>query len=73
MINIDLIVEVVVDDSIFFDTKVTSKIQQALFIKPQVYSNSKSIIDPKDNFNLKDNLKAIPFDAMAFVFGLSIL
>jgi len=72
-INIDLFVEVVVDDSIFFDTKITSKIQESLFVKPKVYSSAKALIEPKDNFNLIENIKAIPFDAMAFVFWLSIL
>jgi len=68
MINIDLFVEVIVDDAVFFDTKVTKKIQEALFIKPKVAKISKNILNPKDNFNLIDNLKAIPFDAMIFVF-----
>ena len=72
-ININLFLELVVDDSIFFDTKVTSKIQDSLFVKPKVSSLWKSIIDPKDNFNIIDNIKAIPFDAMALVFGLSIV
>jgi hypothetical protein len=72
-ININLFVELVVDDAIFFDTKITSKIQESLFIKPKVLSPWKSIIDPKDNFNLIDNLKAVPFDAMILVFWLSIV
>jgi len=72
-ININLFVELIVDDAIFFDTKITSKIQQAAFVKPRVFSPWKSIIDPKDNFNLMENLKAIPFDAMIFVFWLSII
>lgn len=73
MINIDLIVELTIDDGIFFNTKVTNKIQEWLFIKPHVSNNSKSIIDPIDNFNMLENLKAIPFDAMVLVFSLSIL
>jgi len=72
-ININLFVELVVDDAIFFDTKITSKIQNSLFIKPKVLSPWKSIIDPKDNFNLIDNIKAIPFKAMIIVFWLSII
>ncbi len=71
-ININLFIELVVDDSIFFDTKITSKIQESVFIKPKVLSPWKSIIEPKDNFNLIDNMWAIPFDAMALIFWLSI-
>ncbi len=72
-IYINLYLELVVDDSIFFDTKITSNIQNSLFIKPKVTNAWKSLIDPKDNFNILDNLKAIPFQAMFFVLGLSIV
>lgn len=72
-ININLFVELVIDDSIFFDTKITSIIQNSLFVKPKVLSPWKSIINPKDNFNLIENIKVIPFDAMALVFWLSIV
>jgi hypothetical protein len=72
-ININLFIELVVDDAIFFDTKITSKIQESLFVKPKVSSLWKAIIDPKDNFNLIDNIRAVPFDAMIIVFWLSII
>lgn len=72
-IYIQLLVEVEIDDWIFFDTKVTSRIQESLLIKPKVSSGPKTLIDPKDNFNFLSNLKAIPYDAMAIVFWLSII
>ena len=72
-INIILFSELIVDDAIIFDTKITNKIQSSLFIKPKVSSNSQLIINPKDSFNLIENIKAIPVESMIKFFGLSII
>jgi len=70
MIDINLFTELKIDDSFFFDTSINKKIQNSLFIKPAVKKPNlaKSIIEPKDNFNLIDNIKAIPADAILAVF-----
>ena len=75
MIDINLFTELKIDDSFFFDTSINKKIQNSLFIKPAVKKPNlaKSIIEPKDNFNLIDNIKAIPADAILAVFWLSII
>ena len=75
MININLFTELKVDDSLFFDTLINKKIQESLLKKPDVkkINLSQSIIDPKDNFNLIDNIKVIPTNAMFKVLWLSII
>lgn len=73
LININFFVDLVVDDSLFFDTKITQIIQNQLWVKPKVSTDSKSMINPKDNFNIIDNLKAIPIHAKVFVIALSVI
>ncbi|MCD5380847.1 hypothetical protein LR004_02870 [Candidatus Gracilibacteria bacterium] len=72
-INIVLFSELVIDDAIIFDTKITKQIESSLFIKPKVSSNSELIINPKDSFNLIENIKAVSTDSMIKLFGLSLL
>ncbi len=72
-ISIELSVEVKIDDAIFFDTIITEKIENEIGSKPKVLNNAREIIDPKDNFNLLENLKAIPHSAKIFVILFSII
>lgn len=73
-INIDLFVELVFDDAIFFDTKITKKLEELVFKKSEVLNiDSKSIINPKDIFSFFANIKAIPNEAKIKVFWLSII
>jgi len=74
MISIHLTIEVVIDDAIFFDTKVRQKILDDIWFKPKLNNWSPELIlDPKDNFNFMENIKAIPNDAKIYVFWLSII
>ncbi len=72
-ISIELRVEVKIDDAIFFDTVITEKIENEIGSKPRVLSDAKEIIDPKDNFNLLENIKAIPHKAKILVILFSII
>lgn len=72
-IEVNLITEIVVDDAIFFDTKVSKEIEWSIWKKPKIKVDSKKMINPKDKFNLMDNIKAIPNDAKIAVFWLSII
>lgn len=72
-ININLVVELIVDDAIIFDTKLTEKIQKEIWNKPKVSTSAKFMISPMDLFNMIDNLKAIPNTAKVIVMWLSIV
>lgn len=58
-LSIDCKISFTVDDSLLFDSKVEQKILQDIFQRPKVNNNAKSILDPKDSFNLFKNLKVI--------------
>lgn len=59
MIDIEVHTKLKIDDSILFDTTITEKQEMALGSKPFVATDSKAMIDPRDDFNFPANLQAI--------------
>ena len=68
-----------VDDSIFFDSRVSEELLIQIGAKPKLNTDAEEIIDPGDVFRFFANLKAIPAGnqvitlALAAVGGLAIL
>ena len=71
-IDIEYLVALEIDDSIFFDTKVSEEIVYNLAKKPKINKNTKSLIDPKDRFNFFTNLGAIPIRNKLATLGLAL-
>ncbi len=71
-ISIEIKTRLTVDDSILFDTKISERQQLELRLKPEIQTNAKQLIDPRDRFSFFDNLKAIPFKAQVITFLLLI-
>lgn len=59
-IDINVITRLKVDDKLIFDTSVSEKQQISIGMKPQIGGNPSEMINPKDSFDLRKNLKAIP-------------
>lgn len=72
-ISMDLSCKVIINDSIFFDTKISEKIERNINTKPKVSNNAKRIIQPKDLFDFFKNLQAIPHKNKIQVFWLAII
>jgi hypothetical protein len=60
MIDITISTQIVIDDAVFFDTKVSEEQQMKLAEKPKVRTLAEKMIDPEDVFDFFANLKAIP-------------
>lgn len=66
-------IHVRIDDSIFFDTKISKKITKELSRPPKVRNNPKKVLNPKDTFNLLYNLKSISHADKVVVLSLFVV
>ncbi|MGA7613937.1 MAG: hypothetical protein WBX15_02045 [Thermoanaerobaculia bacterium] len=59
-IDIAIRTEIEVDDALLFDTKISREEMVSIGLKPEVSTDAKEIVEPKDVFNFIENFKAIP-------------
>ena len=72
-ISIEVHTELKIDDGRFFDTTIRQQEELLLLRKPQVASDAKGMIDPKDAFCFISNLAAIPMRNRIITLGLALV
>jgi len=70
-IDIKVRTQLVVDDAILFDTKITDEHELELGMKPTISTPAGAIIEPKDTFDFFKNLQAIPPQARVLTLALA--
>jgi hypothetical protein len=73
MIDIEVTSEVAVDDGVLFDTKIVDDEKVGLWAKPEVSTNAKEMIEPKDAFDFIANLRAIPPKNQVITLALALV
>ncbi len=70
MIDLEVRAKLVVDDGVLWDTTLEEQVVRRLGRSPEVETDPKSAVDPRDAFNLVSNLAAIPLVNRVVAIGL---
>ncbi len=73
MIDSKLVMKLVIDDAILFDTKITEEQELAIGVKPEVSTHAQTLIEPEDVFDFFKNLQAIPVSARGWTIALGVV
>ena len=72
-IHLEIHVRIVVDDSIFIDTKIQEEQLLELGLKAPVQTNANTLVEPPDDFLFFRNLKAIPLHNQVLTLSLAVV
>jgi len=72
-IDIEIHTQLVIDDAVLFDTKISQQQELDLGLRPPVKEDANLIVEPKDDFFFFSNLKAIPALNQLITLGLAVV